>query len=162
MDERLPGIRFEQAAMADVEALARLRWDFRAEDGETPRVDRDAFIATCAAFFRDGIASGEWVVWTARDDTGIVSHQCVCLIRPVPRPCAPADVYGYLTNVYTIPAFRGRGIGGELLRHVRTWAEQEGLELLLVSPGENAVSFYARGGFESASDFMQLRLKEWD
>ena len=78
----------------------------------------------CAAFFRDGIASGEWTVWVARIGDEISSQQCVRLIRPVPRPSSPSDVFGYLTNVYTVPAYRGRGIGSELLRRVRAWAEQ--------------------------------------
>src|SRR5262245_54538406 len=119
MSEPPTGIQFEQATVADAPLLARLRWDFRAEDGETPVIDRDAFLEACAMFFRDGIASGEWAVWVARIGEEIISQQCIRLIRPVPRPCSPSDVYGYLTNVYTVPAYRGRGIGSELLRRGR-------------------------------------------
>jgi GNAT superfamily N-acetyltransferase len=159
---RVSNVRFEQATVEDAVSLANLRWDFRTEDGEIPVVDRGAFVETCATFFREGIASGEWVVWAAWDAATIISHQCVRIVRPVPRPCSPNDAFGYLTNVYTVPAYRGRGIGGELLARIRAWADQEGLELLLVSPGENAIHFYERGGFEAASDFLQLRLKDWE
>jgi GNAT superfamily N-acetyltransferase len=155
-------VRFERATVEDAVSLGNLRWDFRAEDGEPPLVDRDSFVETCTTFFREGIVSGEWVIWAAWEAERMISHQCVRIIYPVPRPCSPNDAFGYLTNVYTLPAYRGQGIGGELLAHVRTWAEQEGLELLLVSPGEDALSFYRRGGFEAADDFLQLRLKDWD
>jgi GNAT superfamily N-acetyltransferase len=45
------------------------------------------------------------------------------------------------------PAYRGRGIGSELLRHVQAWAKAQDLEFLIVWPSEASESYYARAGF---------------
>ena len=53
------------------------------------------------------------------------------------------DALGYVTNVYTRPAYRGRGIGTRLMSHVLQWAREHDLESLIVWPSETSVRFYA-------------------
>lgn len=54
-----------------------------------------------------------------------------------------------VTNVYTRPSHRGRGVGAKLLTATTEWARQEGLEVLVVWPSEGSVSLYHRQGFDS-------------
>ena len=69
---------------------------------------------------------------------------------------------GYLTDCYTRPEWRGRGVGARLLERVTEWARNKDLEMVLVSPGERSRPFYARAGFAAASDFMTLTLRDWN
>ncbi len=89
------------------------------------------------------------------------SHIFVHKIELIPRPCKIRDHFGYLTNNYTKPACRNRGIGSELMQRVKDWAKDEDLELLIVYPSEEAVTFYERAGFYSENDVMELRLREY-
>lgn len=145
----------------DLPKLARLRWDFRAEEDEIPAVNETIFIKSCIDFLERGLRTGNWIYWVAKNEGEVVSHIFINTIRPVPRPCQPDDRFGYMTNVYTRPEYRNKGIGSELMKRAMQWAEKEGLELLIVSPGEGSLSFYSRAGFSEETDFMQLRLKEY-
>ena len=141
--------------------LAQLRWEFREEGGEIPLVGEREFLESCSAFLRRGLKGGDWVYWIAKHEEQIVSQMFIHTIYPVPRPCRLQDRWGYLTNVYTRPLYRRQGIGSRLLIEAVCWAREQGFELLIVSPGEEASSFYRRAGFRVETDFVQLRLQEF-
>lgn len=142
MDE--PVIRM--ATESDVPALARLRREFTLEDGPIASPLED-FDASFAEIVGAGVREGRWVVWLADIDGDIASQAFIGLIDKIPRPTAGSRWLGYLTNVYTVPAWRGRGLGGRVLEAVKAWAAQEDVELLVVWPSDESVSFYRRHGF---------------
>ena len=149
---------YRQADEADAEQLARMRWDFRTEGPHSPGVTKEDFVAAYAKFFRAGLGSGKWAAWIAEGDGTILSHAFVQRIEMVPKPARLDDCFGYLTNVYTRPAHRTKGIGSELLRRLREWARGEGFELLIVWPSEQSTVFYERIGFRPAEDIMECVL----
>ena len=155
-------LEYRLATRADLEQLAELRWDFRAEDGEEqPVVTRPAFVEACIAFLEAGLASGDQAYWLALCGEEIIAQIFVHRIPMVPRPCKIEDYFGYVTNNYTKPAYRGRGIGGQLMQRVEEWARQEDLEVLIVWPSERAVSFYDRSGFKAENDIMEMVLRDY-
>lgn len=155
-------IRYRIATVVDIPALARMRWAFRAESGEQPIEELDAFCIRYAKCVRAGLADGTWTWWIAEDDEGVIAHMAVCVVRGVPRPSRESDQWGYLTDSYTRPAHRGRGVGSALLAHVRDWAASRDLELLLAWPSDAAESFYARGGFIAEGAPVVLHLRDFD
>jgi len=108
------------------------------------------------------VADGTWTRWVAEVDGAIVSTMSVHKVTPVPRPCRASDQWGYVTDCYTVPAVRGRGIGAALLAHVIAWARDEDFEEIIVSPAERARPFYERAGFGPDDDFLLLRLRAYD
>lgn len=155
-------MRYRLATLDDADQLARLRWDFRAEDGERPVVSPDDFHARYTAFLVQGLASGQWAHWVAEDGGEIVAHMAVLTIVSVPRPSRRRDAWGYLTDCYTRPAHRSRGVGSTLLDHVKAWAAERDLELLVVSPSERSAPFYTRAGFGPDDEFLVLHLRDYD
>jgi GNAT superfamily N-acetyltransferase len=144
----------------DFVQLAQMRWDFRQESGEEIAVIRvEEFIQTCLEFLRQ--QSGNYSYWVAESNSQIVSHIFVQRIALVPRPCRINDSFAYLTNSYTKPEFRGKGVGTELLKTVIEWAKVEDFELLLVYPSDEAISFYHRLGFENDREVLKLVLREY-
>jgi GNAT superfamily N-acetyltransferase len=155
-------MRFRVATDRDLTQLAELRWDFRGENGtERPVVSREKFIEVCKVFLKRGLESGYHTYWIAEQAGEIISQVFVHRIELVPRPCKIQDQFGYITNNYTKPAYRNKGIGSELMRRVKRWARDEDLELLIVYPSEEAVTFYERTGFCADNDVMELKLREY-
>jgi GNAT superfamily N-acetyltransferase len=144
----------------DVEQLARMRWDFRTEDDEAPVMDQAEFIESCVAYLKQSLETDSWTYWIAKDRDEIVSHIFVYIIQAVPKPSSFTNCWGYMTNVYTKPAYRNKGIGSELMRHVKHWVKEQGLRLLIVSPSEASVPFYARAGFRSETEWMELEFED--
>jgi GNAT superfamily N-acetyltransferase len=141
-------IIYRTATVADLPALAELRWEHWAEDA------RDPAIASRADFRREFVVrigprmeGGQLTVWVAEWDGEIIANMYVQRVAKVPKPSKLDDGYGYVTNVHTRSAYRNQGIGGELLRHVQAWAHEHDLEFLVLWPGQRSVPFYARAGF---------------
>ena len=153
---------YRLATEADIPELAGMRWAFRAEAGEVPRESEAAFGARYDAFVREGLASGTWTYWVAEEAGALVAHMAVCVVRGVPRPARASDRWGYLTDCYTRPAYRGAGVGSALLARVREWATARDLELLLVWPSDASAAFYARAGFRPAAGVALLPLRAYD
>ena len=141
-----------RATEGDVATLSLLRREFILEDGplSSPREDFDAAFADIVT---SGLNDGRWTVWVADVDGEIVSHAFIGLaVDKIPRPTPEQRWIGYLTNVYTRPAFRSLGLGGLVLDSVKTWAGEEDVELLIVWPSEGAwVSTVATASWETRS-----------
>jgi GNAT superfamily N-acetyltransferase len=142
---------YRAATLDDVPVLAELREVFTFEDGVHPD-RRPDFGQAFATTVGNGIESGRWTVWVAELGSEIVSHVFVGLIEKIPRPTREPRWIGYVTNVYTRPEYRGKGIGAALLDQVTTWASGRDVELLFVWPSDESVGFYERAGFASGRD----------
>jgi GNAT superfamily N-acetyltransferase len=77
------------------------------------------------------------------------SHIYIQRVAKIPKPGKVRDAFGYVTNVYTKPPYRGRGMGAALLQRVKDWAQADDLEFLVVWPSEASGRFYERAGFKS-------------
>lgn len=155
-------MNFRQATPNDFPRLAQMRWDFRTTLRSTPLPagTEEAFIAVMLDFLEDAYHSGQWVMWLAEEAGEIVSHVYIERIRKVPRPTSFDCAYGYLTNMYTVPAWRGKGIGAALLQHAVNWAREQKLEMIILWPAKGREGFYERGGFIHEPEAMTQELEE--
>lgn len=156
-------LTYRLARVEELPELAELRWQFRAEhDANHPKLDLSEnvhaeFTAACLEFLRAGLSEGRWAFWVAvLDESLIVSNLYVYRIPKVPRPGRLHAQIGYVTNVYTRPAWRGQGIGAQLMRQVQSWAREIGMERMILWPAEGRQNFYAR------LDFVPGEALEWE
>jgi GNAT superfamily N-acetyltransferase len=150
------------ATEADLDELALMRWDFRLEEAPGATVhDQASFLDACTAFLRQGLNEQRWTYWVAQEDSRIISHIYIQRVPKVPKPNRLDDALGYVTNVYTRPAFRGQGIGTKLMTHVLDWARAHDLESLIVWPSEASVEFYERAGFRGSPDMLEYEVRPY-
>lgn len=140
---------YRMATPDDFPRLAEMRWEFRTElSNETlAQEKRKAFLPVMMEFLNQTAINGGWGIWLAENAGEIVSHVYVERIRKIPRPTSFDAEFGYLTNMYTLPDWRGKGIGAELLRNAVEWAREQKLEMIILWPAKGREEFYARGGF---------------
>ena len=152
---------YRQANPTDFERLAEMRWNFRTELAADPltREKFNEFMPVMLDFLEESYNSRRWMIWVAEQDGMIVSHVYVEIIRKVPRPNRLQARFGYLTNMYTIPEMRGKGIGAELLREAVDWARREELEMVILWPAQGRQGFYARGGFIPEKEALVVNLE---
>jgi GNAT superfamily N-acetyltransferase len=150
-------ISYRMAAAGDEVALAELRWclchEDCAEDG-----DKAQFVADFCRLLPAIESTAQVVHWMAWHEERAIAAMTVVRVVKMPAPDDLCGEWGYLTNVYTLPEFRGRGVGAALLAAVTGWARQTRLELLLVWPSERSVPFYGRAGFQRGTDPLVLVL----
>ena len=150
-------LNYRQATEDDLTRLAEMRWDFRTESGSINTVvGKDEFIKNCTDFLGKGLLEQRWVYWIAENQEGIVGHVFVQRVSKVPKPESLSNEYGYVANVYTIPSHRRRRICSELIKKVIAWAEDQGLDVLIVWPSEESVGFYEKAGFSRKTLFWNM------
>ena len=108
------------ATPGDIPQLAALRWEYYLEDFPVRSgASEKSFTEACSTSFRQSFASGQWTCWIAEDNGRVIAHAFVNVIDSVPWPHRLRRRFGYLTNLYTRPAYRDRGIGTRLLQRVK-------------------------------------------
>ncbi len=145
---------FRIATSTDLHGLAKLCWQFRLEEGETPQVQLEEFIF----IFKSAASTNNWVHWIATDQsTDIIAFASIQKIKKLPKPEAPDKWFGYLTNVYVMPDLRDKEIGSELMGQVIAWSNMENLELMIVWPSETSINFYRKNGFQNDHEILQYK-----
>jgi GNAT superfamily N-acetyltransferase len=150
-------MEFRLANKNDIDQLIKMRWDFTVEDypemGEG--TEYSSFEKECRAFLEEALENGEWFIWVAVDDGKIVSHIYNELIKKVPRPGRVTNPFVYMTNVYTLPEYRGNSVGSILISRVNEWAEKMKYEFIIVWPSDTSIGFYGLNGFTHCKEPME-------
>lgn len=154
----MDGATIRCAGREDGLQLARLRWEFTAEDDETPTEPLEAFASSFAQTWAGFWASGRWRVWVAEAGGRLIGCVWVEWVDKVPRPRPRPASIGYVTNVYVSPPWRNRGIGRRLLSAAIDDARRIGHGQLFLWPTERSRPFYARAGFAPSTDVHELSL----
>ncbi|MBW4658133.1 MAG: GNAT family N-acetyltransferase [Drouetiella hepatica Uher 2000/2452] len=155
-------MHYRTADERDVVTLAEMRWEFQVEDNDcSPIVSKTEFVEVCSDFLRQGLIQKNWVYWIAELEREIVSHIFVQRVRGIPRPFWLNNAYGYVSNVYTKPAYRRQGIGSQLMQQVLNWARHQEIDVLIVSISEESITFYERAGFTAKNEWMECLVKNY-
>jgi ribosomal protein S18 acetylase RimI-like enzyme len=150
--------RVRQAIVEDLPRIADFRWRLKTEDAaEFDAVQRTAFVS---AFVTEQSQPGSFSHWVAEVDSHVVAVMSIQRVAKLLSPDQQPAAFGYLTNCYTLPEFRRRGIGSHLLTTIIAWAREQEYELLLVWPSDQSYAFYERSGFRNGSDPLTLDLQK--
>ncbi|MDQ0208839.1 GNAT family N-acetyltransferase [Alkalicoccobacillus murimartini] len=145
------------AEFNDIKQLIRMRWDFTTEyDTSKTNESFNDFEKECQTFLEDALKSDQWFIWVAEDNGKIISHIYIELIQKVPRPGRTTYPFAFMTNVYTIPEYRSKGIGSELLKSINKWIKENHYEFVIVWPSEDSINFYSNNGYVHCTEPMEF------
>lgn len=154
-------ITYRMATVGDIPGLARLRWEMEVER-KKQQVDLEAYAAAFDASVRGPLAAGTHVSWLAEADGGYGEPQpvaCVTLIWwDLPPNFENAHRRrGFVSSVYTLPAYRRQGISRRLMQMLIAWAREQGLLRLILWASDMGRPLYSELGF-APSRGMELNL----
>ncbi|MBS7345743.1 MAG: GNAT family N-acetyltransferase [Caryophanon sp.] len=141
------------ANIHDIEQLIQLRWQQTEElIGHAPTEETfDAFAQTYRLFLEDVLPHAQWKVWVAEVDGKIVAHIYAKCIQRVPVPGVVTKPYVYLSNAYTTPAYRARGLQQTLLAAVNAWVTSNGYEFSMLTTTTTTIEQCMREGEQISS-----------
>lgn len=150
-------MKIRLAEMADIDQLVKMRWDFTLEDYPEmgDGIEYILFERECREFLESALESGRWFAWIAEKEGVILSHIYIELIHKVPRPGRVTNPFAYMTNVYTVPEYRGKGVGSRLLSRVNEWSTERNFEFIIVWPSDTSIEFYERNGYSHCKEPME-------
>ena len=145
----------------DYNELALMKWEHGAEDdidyGEhnLDGADKSGFIKEFVDFLK---THKEYRIFVAEENSIVVSAMFVYLIPKLPKPNGNAKYIAYLTNVYTKKEYRNKGIGTQILDHIKNDLIDKKCELLFAWPCDNSVAWYERNGFSGDNEILECPL----
>ena len=100
------------------------------------------------------INEGTLITWLACDATIIIGTCGLTFFNATPSPTNVTGKQGYITNMYTHPAYRGRGIGTKLFKLTVDEATAHNCGRLVLYKTKMAEGIYKKFGFEEVSGYM--------
>jgi len=154
------GFRVGRAGAPDLEDFLRLRIALFSEAGQArPSFDWSELEPRTRAVYLRGLEDDSLLVWMARAETGeAVGVIALYPLARLPTPLCPSGTEGYVVNVFTLPAWRKRGVGTALMRALIDEARARKLGRLRLHTTAAGRTLYARCGFVEHADNLQLVL----
>lgn len=144
-----------RATTADIPALCEARKRQLADEGLAADVCIDSELA---AYFERTIADDSLVELVVDEAGEIVATAAVAFMPFPPTYTNPVGTRGYITNMYTAPSHRGRGLATRLLRGLLEEAKGRGVRKLLLCASEMGRPVYQRLGFQDKEGWMEIDL----
>ncbi|MGH8093128.1 MAG: GNAT family N-acetyltransferase [Chthoniobacterales bacterium] len=156
------------ATVPDVEIIARQRARMFHEMGLVPDHLFESYRTQCETRLRGQLASGEYVGWLAQPVAqpdkivaGVGAQRRRVLPHPVGEPGCEIVIaegrHAIVTNVFTDPDWRRRGLATSLMNRLIAWARTERLDRLVLHASEAGRLVYERLGFIQTNE---MRFKD--
>ena len=149
-------IAVRPAGRGDARVLAEMRYAFRSEMA-APAEPAAAFIERATRWLADRLERGAWTAWVAAAGEQPVGLVLVQMVEKVPNPVREPESLGYVSSLYVRPPWRGQGTGGRLLATALEFCRLGGVDTVVLWPSPRSIPLYARHGFRSRGEVMELR-----
>jgi GNAT superfamily N-acetyltransferase len=152
-------VQIRLARSSDSNAMAELRYQFRAEAGSAMET-KSRFVRRCASWMEKRFRSGSrtWRCWVLDDGKQLLGHVCVQLFEKLPNPVKDEpEIHAYVTNFYVIPEMRSQGFGKRLLEKALLWCRAQGTDAIILWATPESRTLYRRCGFAEPADIFELR-----
>lgn len=145
---------FRKAEIHDIETLVQLRTQQLIDEGSSPDCNINSSLKS---YFQSSLSDGSLVLWIALENNTIIATGGVCFHQMPPTFSNPTGGIAYITNMYTLPFYRRRGIASQLLEKVMGEAKERGYGVIRLHASSHGKELYTKHGFIDSDGFMHLR-----
>ncbi len=141
-------IKYEFASVTDISELIRLRIAYMVEDfGKVSDYERKRMEKQLIDYLERKLGT-ELIAFVARNDKRIVSVALLHIIEMPANSLLLNGLYGEVLNVYTEPAYRGKGICTRLMQELILYGRNMGLGRIDLSATDEGYPLYSKLGFK--------------
>ena len=148
-------IYYKRLTENELDTFIELRIRQLREEGTTEEIDlRPALFD----YYNRHMVDGTFVSWLAMDGDTIVGTSGMSFVEKPPYFSCPSGKIGLLSSMYTLEAYRRKGIAKELLAKVVDEAKRYGCGAVQITASDMGVLLYSDFGFVKNENFMQYKL----
>lgn len=148
------------ATIYDIDSLVELRIKLLYESGKNiENYDWDKYSQALRKFFYDGLLHGTVIAFLVEKDGNIVSISIMCFYNIIPLLYNLEGKMALLTDMYTIPEYRNKGLGISLLNDIMGHAKTLGYKKVVLNATDSGRRLYAKYGFEDINGEMSYKFK---
>lgn len=151
-------VSVKKAGLDELDVL--IDWRMRVLHEVFPTDENRADIrANNEEYYRKHLNDGSHTACFAMDEgsSRIIGCGGICYQDEMPSPDNHSGKNGYLMNIYTVPEYRGEGIGRKVVEFLITDARDRGTEKIYLESSGAAKHLYYEIGFTDMPDYMKLK-----
>ncbi len=152
-------VSVKKADLNDIDLL--MEWRMRVLDEVFSGYDvimRDTISYNNKAYYIKHLSDGTHTAcFSFNEENGeIVGCGGICYQEEMPSPDNLTGTNGYLMNIYTLPEYRGRGVGRKIIDFLVDEAKRKGTGKIYLESSKDAKHLYEEIGFSDMQDYMKL------
>ena len=150
---------FRRAEAGDAELLAQMRLEMRKErETSVCTLGEAEFLRCNVEFFRTRLSAGDFISFLAFDGGEAAACSGLSLQVHPPTYENPSGKSGYVTNMFTRPAWRHRGLAKLLVDRLVEAAREAGCAKLYLNASAMGRPLYVKYGFRPVENEMVFDL----
>ena len=161
MDSQEGALTYRKAVIGDIDLLAATRVEFYIGIHiELSDDEKEKFCEHNRAYFVESLADGSFFAYLAFDGDRLAATSGINFYSTPPTHKNPTGMMAYISNMYTKPDYRGRGIATRLLTMIIEEARRRGCGKITLSATDMGRPIYKKFGFTDADRDMNYHFSE--
>ena len=148
-------MNYRKADIKDIPLLVDIRKKQLIDEGIEPNINIDEELTI---YFNNKLADNSLVEWIAEEDNKIIATAAILFIDFPPTYTNKTGRKGYITNMYTEPTSRGKGIATGMLDRLVNEARERNINKILLVASKLGRPVYKKYGFQGTDEWLELNL----
>ena len=148
-------ITYKKLTVNDLDVFIKMHINQLREEGAKEDIDLEPALKD---YYLRHLSDGTFVSWLALDNDRIIGTSGMSIVEKPPYFGCPSGKIGLLSNMFTDPSYRRKGIAKTLLSKVIDEAKTQGCGTVQITASNMGVLLYSDYGFEKNENFMQYKL----
>lgn len=146
------------ATFNDIDSLVQLRIRLLYESNTNiENYDWDIYSQVLRFFYYDGLSNGKVIAYIAEENKKIVATSIMCFYNITPLLYNLDGKMALLTDMYTIPECRNKGLGTSLLNSIMEQAKKLGYKKIVLNATDSGRKLYKKYGFKDIDGEMSYK-----
>ena len=141
-----------RATVEDVSIITHHRRRMFEDMGYANHPTMDEMCAVFEEWVREKLARDEYLGWFVVDGEKIVAGGGLAVLEWAPGLMDTGTRRAYIYNVYTEPAYRGRGLARRLMTAMLDWCRAEEIWIISLHASDDGRALYESLGFEQTNE----------
>ncbi|MBF0794479.1 GNAT family N-acetyltransferase [Mammaliicoccus lentus] len=146
-------MHIRKATIDDLNIIVKLRKQQLIDEGSDPIIDIDHDLET---FFTNVITDESLYQLLAVENEEVIATGAIIYYPFPPSYINQSGERAYVTNIYTHPNFRGRGIAQQIISLLIKDAEARDIKKIFLAASPLGKPVYKKLGFEEAPEWMEI------
>lgn len=148
-------MEFRRATLEDIELLIDLRKKQLIDEGIriTQNIDYEL-----DGFFRNFLGNNTMIEWLVESNSIVIASAAVIFYDFPPTYTNISGKKAYITNMYTSPEYRGKGIATSLLNRLVKDIQQAGIEKVWLGASKLGRPVYKKFGFKETDEWLEMTI----
>jgi GNAT superfamily N-acetyltransferase len=147
-------ISYRNANIDDIDILTQMRVSMLCDGTDYADEFKEKLQNNTKQYMINGFRDKNFFAWVADLNGEIIAMSGLTLYVLPPNDWCPSGKSAYIGNMYTLPDFRGQGIGSKLLILAMEAAKEMGSERILLNATDMGRPIYEKYGFENSTTAM--------